>query len=68
MAWHFDGQFPSQSSVPSTTPLPHIALQSVSLALVQPAGQQPSPFTHIVCVPAAAQAAWQVPAPVSEKS
>jgi len=68
MAEHFEGQLPSHSSVPSTMPLPHIAPQSVSLALVQPGGQQPSPFRHMVCIPTATQAAWQVPSPVSEKS
>ena len=38
----------SQVSPESTTPLPQLAEQSVSLALVQPVGQQPSPETHAV--------------------
>lgn len=40
------GQLPSQVSPLSTVPLPHVAEQSLSLLLVQPAGQQPSPVTH----------------------
>src|SRR6185437_10512694 len=34
----------SHCSVPSTTPLPHTGLQSLSLFALAPAGQQPSPF------------------------
>jgi len=61
MGSHFDGQVPSQISSPSTVPLPQDAAQSLSEALVQPEGQQPSAFTHLVCWPAGTQAAWQVP-------
>ena len=42
------GQFPSQVSKPSTTPLPQEAEQSLSVALVQLLGQQPSPLTQRV--------------------
>ncbi len=31
-----------------TTPSPQVAEQSVSLPMVQPAGQQPSPFVQVV--------------------
>jgi hypothetical protein len=62
------GQFPSHISPVSTTLFPHRGGQSESLTLVQLAGQQASPFTHAVCMPAATQAAWQVPAPDSERS
>ena len=40
--------FGSQVSPASTTPLPHDGLQSASVTLVQPFGQQPSPAVHIV--------------------
>ncbi len=40
------GQLPSQLSPGSSTPLPQLAEQSESVALVQPAGQQPSPWTQ----------------------
>jgi hypothetical protein len=50
---------PSHTSPLSTTPLPHWAEQSESLALLQPVGQQPSPpvqavialFTHAAAQP-----------------
>jgi hypothetical protein len=45
------GQFaPSHVSLhaASVTPLPHWQLQSLSLTLVQPEAQQPSPFVHVV--------------------
>jgi len=42
------GQFRSQVSLPSTTPLPQVELQSESLLLLQPAGQQPSPLWQAV--------------------
>jgi hypothetical protein len=35
---------PSQISLPSTTPLPHIGEQLLSLLALHPLGQQPSPF------------------------
>jgi hypothetical protein len=38
----------SQVSPDSTTPLPQTALQSESLLLLQPAGQQPSPEVQFV--------------------
>ncbi len=42
------GQAPSQVSLPSTRPLPQEAEQSLSVATLQPAGQQPSPWTQAV--------------------
>jgi hypothetical protein len=45
---HVVGQLPSQVSVPSTTPLPHIAMQFGSLLALQPGAQQLSPPMHIV--------------------
>ena len=39
---------PSQSSEPSRTPFPHIALQSLSLFAFAPVGQQPSPPLAVV--------------------
>ncbi len=39
-----EGQLPSQVSCASTVLLPHIVEQSLSLAPVQPMGQQPSSF------------------------
>jgi hypothetical protein len=42
------GQLPSQVSPGSTTPLPQEAEQSLSVALVQLPGQQPSPLTQRV--------------------
>jgi hypothetical protein len=44
------GQFPSQVSPVSTVELPHVAEQSLSLLLLHPAGQQPSPVTQVVMV------------------
>jgi hypothetical protein len=61
------GQLPSHSSPASTIPLPHLGAQSESFVLSHPAGQQLSPFTHCVWVPAGMQAAWQVPAPLRVK-
>ena len=55
----------SQLSPASTTPLPHVAVQSRSLAAVQPGGQHSSPLTQVVCSSAFTQAAAQVPAFVS---
>ena len=52
----------SQFSPSSTTPLPQISWQSLSLAVEQPGGQQPSPPAHPV-IGIATQAALQVPAP-----
>jgi hypothetical protein len=46
--------------------LPQAHWQSVSFALVQPGGQQPSPEAHAVCMPSSTQRAVQVAAvPVS---
>jgi hypothetical protein len=42
------GQFPSQSSPDSTTPLPHLGVQLLSLFALQPGAHQPSPFVHVV--------------------
>jgi hypothetical protein len=42
------GQLPSHVSPGSTTRLPQLAEQSLSLLLLQPAGQQPSPVVHWV--------------------
>jgi hypothetical protein len=56
------GQLPSQSSPASTTPLPHTAVQLLSLRELQLAGQQLSSFKHIVCVPEFWHSAAQVPA------
>jgi len=44
------GQLPSQVSPGSTTPLPQLAEQSLSLPLLQFGGQQPSPSAHWVIV------------------
>jgi hypothetical protein len=46
------GQLPSHVSPFSTTPLPHLGLQSPSLLALQPGAQQPSPLAH------ATMAAW----------
>src|SRR5262249_26610759 len=53
------GQLPSQVSPAaiSTTPLPHTAGQALSLLLLQPLGQQPSPLAHVDCWPVTWQAA-----------
>jgi len=40
------GQLPSQVSPVSTAPFPHRTPQSLSLLLLQLAGQQPSPVVH----------------------
>jgi hypothetical protein len=45
---HVVGQLPSQISPVSTTPLPHIGEQSLSLFALQPGAQQPSPPVHVV--------------------
>lgn len=42
------GQLPSQVSPGSRTPFPQYGEQSLSLPLVHPVGQQPSPPTHWV--------------------
>jgi hypothetical protein len=42
------GQLPSQVSPDSTTPLPHLTVQSLSLVELQPGAQHPSPFLHCV--------------------
>jgi hypothetical protein len=42
------GQLPSQVSPDSTTPLPHLTVQSLSLVELQPGAQQPSPPAHWV--------------------
>ena len=52
----------SQFSSLSTTPLPQIGWQSLSLAVEQPGGQQLSPFAHPT-IGIATQAALQVPPP-----
>jgi hypothetical protein len=44
------GQFPSQVSPASMVPSPHVVEQSLSLALVQPAAQQPSSSVHVAIV------------------
>ena len=49
----------SQFSSLSTTPLPQIGWQSLSLAVEQPGGQHPSPLAHPV-IGMATQAALQV--------
>jgi hypothetical protein len=58
----------SQVSPVSTVPLPHIVLQSLSLAALQAAGQQPSPFTHAVCMTSFTHSAWQLPGLASRRS
>jgi hypothetical protein len=56
------GQLPSHVSPGSTTPLPHTGAQSLSVVALHPVvGQQPSPFTHLVCVPVSTHAARHVP-------
>ena len=45
---HEVGQLPSQDSFASTIEFPQAAVQSSSLLLLQPAGQQPSPFAQEV--------------------
>jgi hypothetical protein len=45
---HEAGQLPSHFSVPSTTPLPQTAVQSLSFVALQPGAQQPSPTVHAV--------------------
>jgi hypothetical protein len=56
------GQFPSHFSPASTTPLPQRIAQSLSLALLQVAGQQPSPWAQAVWVPSSVQRAVQAAA------
>jgi hypothetical protein len=56
------GQLPSQLSPGSTMPSPQRGAQSLSLALLQPVGQQPSPFAHAVCTPSSTQLAVHVAA------
>jgi hypothetical protein len=48
MSSHVAGQFPSQVSPASTTPLPQTGAQSVSFVALQPGAQQPSPPAHAV--------------------
>ena len=58
LAGHVPGG--SQVSPDSTTPLPQLGLQLLSLLALQPEGQQPSPPTHavmVVCVQATLQVA-----------
>jgi len=45
---HMVGQLPSQVSPISTTPLPQLALQSLSLVELAPIGQHPSPLMGVV--------------------
>jgi hypothetical protein len=45
---HDAGQLPSHISPVSTVPLPQFAEQSVSVTLVHPSAQQPSPPVHEV--------------------
>jgi hypothetical protein len=58
------GQEPSGSQVSphtaSTAPLPQTHSQSLSLALVQPMGQQESPLTQASCLPASTHFELQV--------
>ena len=62
IAGHVVGQSPSHSSLPSRTPLPHWAAQSLSLvALHAGRGQQRSLFTHAVCCPETTHWAVHVP-------
>ncbi len=56
------GQLPSQVSPGSTIPSPHRGLQSLSVALVQPVGQQPSPLAQAVWTPSSVQLAVQLAA------
>jgi hypothetical protein len=56
------GQLPSHFSPGSTTPLPQRTMQSLSLVLLQAAGQQPSPRAHMLWVPSSTQRALQVAA------
>ncbi len=70
MAGQEVGQLVSGSHVSwqadSIWPLPQVQLQSLSFAVVQPAGQQPSPDTQIVCAPSSTHFAVQLAAvPVS---
>ena len=53
---------PSHFSLPSRTPLPQRALQSLSLVLLQADGQQPSPLAQAVCMPSSTQRAVQLSA------
>ena len=53
------GQFPSQISFVSMTPLPQSGLQSVSLLLLQPLAQHPSPLVQAV-IPVNTQTASQL--------
>jgi hypothetical protein len=58
----------SQVSPGSFTPLPHLTLQSLSLVVLQPGGQQSSPDMHIVCTRSFTHWALQVPAFTSLRS
>jgi hypothetical protein len=49
-------------------PLPHMTLQSASLALLQPGGQQSSPDMQVVCFRSFMHWALQVPALTSLRS
>jgi hypothetical protein len=64
------GQEPtgSQLSPLSTTLFPHVALQSLSLAALHAAGQQPSAFTHAVWATSFTHWAWQVPGLASRRN
>jgi hypothetical protein len=70
MAGHEVGQLVSGShvspQVASIWPLPQVQLQSLSVAVVQPDGQQPSPDAQVVCGPSSTHLAVQLAAvPVS---
>jgi hypothetical protein len=66
LAGHVPGG--SQASPASITPLPHAALQSLSLLALQPGGQQPSALTQAVCMPSLTHWAWQVPGLANRRS
>jgi hypothetical protein len=51
----------SQNSPGSMTPLPHTAVQLLSLLALHPAGQHASSLTHVVCVPDTWHTARHVP-------
>ena len=58
----------SQLSPDSTTPLPQLGVQSLSLLALQPDGQQLSPPTQVVFSVSSTQRAWQVPPLTSRRS
>jgi len=67
IAGHEVGQFPSQISPDSTTPLPQEGVQLLSFSELHPGGQQPSLLTQFVWVPVVWHCAAHVPPLISAR-